>query len=118
MLESLQARLIPLNKAYQEIPQAGEFRPIVLLSIIKWIELRLARPLKEYLKTRLSKKQMGFIPGMSPLRELEIKEVDKRKSLRRRVEKTFEGYPVKKHYKYLVIRIDGKGGAVAQETRS
>ena len=45
------------------------------------------------------------------LRELETKEVDKRKSLRRRVEKTFEGYPVKKHYKYLVIRIDGKGGA-------
>ncbi len=41
LARSFEARLIPLNKVWPDIPQADQFRPIVVLSpMFKWLELR------------------------------------------------------------------------------
>lgn len=61
--KSFQARLIPLNKKWPDIPQEDEFRPIVVYSsLIKWLELRFLPPLQEFLKYKLDKYQIGFVP--------------------------------------------------------
>ena len=55
-LNSFEARLIPLNKAWPSIPEEDQFRPIVVTSaIIKWIEIRFLPKLKNYLKHDLDK---------------------------------------------------------------
>jgi len=59
-----EARLIPLNKKWPNIPKEDEFRPIIVLSAAyKWLELRFLKKLKEYLVTRLDINQTGFVPG-------------------------------------------------------
>ena len=45
-----EARLVLLNKVWPDIPNHNEFRPIVILSpIYKYIELRFADKLQEYM---------------------------------------------------------------------
>ena len=61
----LEARVILLNKVFPKIPKINEIRPIVVTSpLIKFMELRIAHKLKEYMKTRLVRTQTGFVPGM------------------------------------------------------
>jgi hypothetical protein len=51
-----EARLIPLNKEYPNIPSREQFRPIVVLSIMfKWLELRFLKKLNEYMVDKLDK---------------------------------------------------------------
>ncbi|CAD8215511.1 unnamed protein product [Paramecium octaurelia] len=60
------ARLVPLNKVFPDIPTKTQFRPITILSpLFKLLELRFLPRLQQYLSTRLSKGQAGFIPGSS-----------------------------------------------------
>lgn len=60
-----EARLVPLNKKYPNVPKAEEFRPIIVLSpIIKILEARLLMRLQDYLVQSLHRSQIGFIPGM------------------------------------------------------
>ena len=50
------ARLIPLNKVWPEIPKQDQFRRIVVVSpVIKWLETRFLRKIKEYLVKGLDK---------------------------------------------------------------
>lgn len=59
------SRLIPLNKVYPDIPMENQFRPIFVLSaMFKFLELRFAPKLKNYLKRHLDRNQTGFISGM------------------------------------------------------
>jgi hypothetical protein len=47
---SFEARLVPLNKAWPNIPREDEFHPIVILSpAYKWLELRFIPKLRSYL---------------------------------------------------------------------
>ena len=63
-----EARLIPLNKVWPNIPSPDEFRPITVLSpIFKWMELRFIGTLNTYQKTRMKREQIGFVPEMSTL---------------------------------------------------
>lgn len=49
-----EARLIPLNKEYPEIPKADKFRPITVLSpMYKWMSLRFYLKIRDYIKNRL-----------------------------------------------------------------
>jgi hypothetical protein len=60
-----EARLIPLNKVWPDIPKEDQFRPIVVLSpIFKWLERRFLPKLQNYLTTRLDRNQTGFVAGM------------------------------------------------------
>ena len=60
-----EARLIPLNKKYPNIPKPEEFRPIVVMSpLTKLLEARLLPRLQLYLMMKLQRSQIGFVPGM------------------------------------------------------
>lgn len=60
-----EARLIPLNKVYPDIPKNTDFRPIVVLSIMyKWLELRFLSKLNRFMVEKLDKNQAGFVVGM------------------------------------------------------
>lgn len=49
-----EARLIPLNKEYPEIPKADKFRPITVLSpMYKWMSLRFYLKVRDYIKNKL-----------------------------------------------------------------
>lgn len=59
-----EAKLIPLNKVWPEIPKANEFRPIAILShLYKFIELRFIEKLDNYLINKLDPYQVGFVKG-------------------------------------------------------
>jgi hypothetical protein len=60
-----EARLVPLNKDYPNIPLKDRFRPIVILSILfKWLELRFLEKLNVYLVNQLDRNQIGFVLGL------------------------------------------------------
>lgn len=49
-------RIIALNKKYPELPKAGEFRPIAIISpLIKFILLRFQLKYEIFLKYNMSK---------------------------------------------------------------
>ncbi|KAL4510197.1 hypothetical protein ABPG72_010390 [Tetrahymena utriculariae] len=57
-----QARLIPLNKNYPNIPTAEAFRPIVILSpLLKFLNLRFLSKILGFINNKLDKNQIGFI---------------------------------------------------------
>ena len=61
---------------------------------------------------KLNKKKCAILAMKNtdiPHRDLGIREVDKRKSVGSRFKKTFEGHPFKNHFKYLGVRINGRG---------
>jgi hypothetical protein len=63
--KSFEAKLVPLNKVWPDIPKADQFRPIVIeSSLYKFVELRFYHKLKRYLVNRLDRNQTGFVPGM------------------------------------------------------
>ena len=48
------ARLIPLNKAFPEIPTKKQFRPIIVLSALyKWLESRFLLQIKNFAEENL-----------------------------------------------------------------
>ncbi len=50
MSRSFEARLVPLNKVWPDIPSKEQFRPIVILSpLFKWLEIRFTWKLSNYL---------------------------------------------------------------------
>lgn len=58
------ARIVPLNKAHPGIPDAHQFRPIVVLSpIYKLLEARFLPKLERYAKEVLGAQQTGFVRG-------------------------------------------------------
>lgn len=60
-----EARLVPLNKAWPEIPCEDQFRPIVVLSpLYKFLERRFQWKLQRYMKDSLDPHQTGFVSGM------------------------------------------------------
>ena len=45
-----EARIIPLNKVWPDIPKIDQFRPIIILShAYKWLELRFLYKIQRYL---------------------------------------------------------------------
>lgn len=65
MGHSFEARLVPLNKQWPEIPSKEQFRPIVILSpLFKWLELRFVWKLSEYPMKRLDIHYTEFVRGM------------------------------------------------------
>jgi hypothetical protein len=63
-IKSLEARLVPLNKKWSNIPKKEDFRPILILSaLVKWLELRFLPKLREHLKYDADPNQIGFVPG-------------------------------------------------------
>ncbi|KAL4485087.1 hypothetical protein ABPG72_014607 [Tetrahymena utriculariae] len=61
-IKLFEARLVPLNKAYPNIPSSKEFRPIVVLSpMLKFICLRFLPKIVNYIKLNLDKNQIGFL---------------------------------------------------------
>ena len=74
MLErSFEARLVPLNKVWPDIPKGDEFRPIVIESpMYKFLELRFFPKLQSYLVNQLDKNQTGFIPGCGTSVNIEV----------------------------------------------
>ncbi len=59
---SFEARLIPLNKAYSNLPILEQFRPIAILSsAVKWLENRFKEPLQRYVNEQIDKDQIGFV---------------------------------------------------------
>jgi hypothetical protein len=51
-----EARLVPLNKAWPDIPKADQFRPIVVLSpLFKLLERRFQRQLSRYMTNDLDR---------------------------------------------------------------
>ena len=58
-------RLIALNKKHPLIPKKDQFRPIIITSLlVKILEARLVKPLKQYMINKLHISQTGFVPGM------------------------------------------------------
>ena len=56
------ARLVPLNKVFPEVPSRNQLRPIIIQSpIVKIIESRFAPKLHNYLDTKLDRSQVGFV---------------------------------------------------------
>ncbi|CAD8214316.1 unnamed protein product [Paramecium pentaurelia] len=61
-------RLIPLNKAFPNIPQKDKFRPILVQSpIMKWLELRFLKKFQQYCEKKIIKEQFGFVEGTRTL---------------------------------------------------
>ena len=57
-----EARLVPLNKAWPDIPKEDQFRPIVVLSpMFKWLERRFQYKLSRYLSDHLDPHQTGVV---------------------------------------------------------
>ncbi len=64
-MTNFEARLIPLNKKYPEIPKPEEFRPIVIMSsIIKLLEARTLESLQRYQVSKMHRSQVGFVPTL------------------------------------------------------
>ena len=62
---SFTSRLVPLNKVFPNVPIRKQMRPILVCSSLqKLIELRFLPMLTEYLKNKLDRSQIGFVPGM------------------------------------------------------
>ena len=62
---SFTSRLVPLNKVFPSIPTRRQMRPIMVCSSLqKLLELRFLPALTEYLKNKLHRSQVGFVPGM------------------------------------------------------
>ncbi len=62
---NFEARLIPLNKKFPEIPKPDEFRPIVIMSaLVKLLESRTLGSLQNYQVTRMHRSQTGFVPTL------------------------------------------------------
>ena len=60
-----EARLVPLNKKYPDIPSYEEFRPIAILShLFKYLELRFMEKIQNYLLNKMDKRQNGFVRGI------------------------------------------------------
>ena len=58
-------KLVPLNKVYPKIPNRRQMRPIMVQSpIIKLLEARFLKKLKQYSIERMIKAQTGFVPEM------------------------------------------------------
>ena len=63
--EIFKARLVPLNKKWPDIPQKEDFRPIAIIShFYKFLELRFANKLLDYLSNHMDKRQTGFVREM------------------------------------------------------
>ncbi len=59
------SRLIPLNKKHPNIPNADEFRPIIVMSsLVKLLEARLLKKLQSYTIEKLQRSQVSFVNGM------------------------------------------------------
>lgn len=57
-------RVIPLNKAYPNVPKRGKFRPIVISShLFKLIESKFSEELRQIVQEKIMPCQTGFIPG-------------------------------------------------------
>ena len=57
------SRLIPLNKAYPDVPRPEECRPIIVTSpLVKLLEVRMKRKLEKYMVDQLIASQTGFVP--------------------------------------------------------
>jgi hypothetical protein len=55
--EIFKARLVPLNKKWPDIPSKDDFRPIAIIShLYKFLELRFANKLQDYLSNRMDKR--------------------------------------------------------------
>jgi len=83
-----EARLIPLNKKFPEIPKPDEFRPIIVMSpLVKLLEARLLETLQNYLTTSLHRSQTGFVPGLDIFVNIHraIKQIRKRVDSKGRV---------------------------------
>ena len=62
---SFTSRLVPLDKVFPSIPTRKQMRPIMVCSSLqKLLELRFLPALTEYLKNKLHRSQVGFVPGM------------------------------------------------------
>ena len=62
---NFEARLIPLNKKFPEIPKPEEFRPIIVMSpLVKLLEARILEKLQSYLSQKLHRSQTGFVPRL------------------------------------------------------
>lgn len=62
--DDIVARLVALNKVHPNIPSRGEFRPIIIMSlIVKIMEARWLPKLQNYMITKLCPAQTGFVPG-------------------------------------------------------
>ena len=62
---SFTSRLVPLNKVFPSIPTIRQMRPIMVCSSLqKLLELRFLPAVTEYLKNKLHRSQVGFVPGM------------------------------------------------------
>jgi hypothetical protein len=60
------ARLVPLNKAWPNIPTWCDFRPIAIISAMyKYLELRFLPKLSLYMKKHMDINQIGFVSGMT-----------------------------------------------------
>ncbi len=60
------ARLVPLNKVFPEIPTRTQLRPISIQSpVIKVLEFRFAPKLYSYLDKNLHRSQIGFVKPLS-----------------------------------------------------
>jgi len=58
-------RLVALNKKHPDIPRRDQFRPIIISSLlIKVLEARLVKPLRDYMTHHLHSSQVGFVPEM------------------------------------------------------
>lgn len=56
MDKSFEMRLIPLNKAFPNIPEAGNFRPVTVLSnLFKFLEAPFVKKLANYCRYDLDK---------------------------------------------------------------
>ena len=62
--KSFEARLIPLNKKWPNIPSKKDFKLIAVQSpLIKWLEARSLPQLQGYLLEKLDKSEIGFVPN-------------------------------------------------------
>lgn len=61
----LVGRLSALNKKYPMIGTIEEYRPIVIQSpVLKFIEGKIIKPLKQYVSLKKVKSQFGFVQGV------------------------------------------------------
>ena len=61
---SFTSRLVPLNKVFPNILTRKQMRPILVCSSLqKLLESRFLPKLMDYLKNKLNKSQIGFVPG-------------------------------------------------------
>lgn len=64
MAASFTSRLVPLNKVFPKTPTRKQMRPILVCSPLqKMMEARFLPKLTDYLKKKLHKSQIGFVPG-------------------------------------------------------